>query len=140
VLQVLEQDLDFYGENRFMTHLRTGVDLIELDRVESAIQRHGVRFLERVFTPRELEEVGENIASLAGRFAAKEATAKALGTGIGDVGWQEIEILRGPARQPRLFLHGRASNLADELDLETWSLSLSHTRTHAIALVVAIGD
>jgi holo-[acyl-carrier protein] synthase len=84
--------------------------------------------------------VGENIASLAGRFAAKEATAKALGTGIGDVGWQEIEILRGPARQPRLFLHGRASNLADELDLETWSLSLSHTRTHAIALVVAIGD
>jgi holo-[acyl-carrier protein] synthase len=140
VLQVLEQDLDFYGENRFMTHLRTGVDLIELDRVESAIQRHGVRFLERVFTPRELEEVGENIASLAGRFAAKEATAKALGTGIGDVGWQEIEILRGPVRQPRLFLHGRASNLADELDLETWSLSLSHTRTHAIALVVAIGD
>ena len=140
MLQVLEQDLNFYGENRFMTHLRTGVDLIELDRVESAIQRHGVRFLERVFTPRELEEVGENVASLAARFAAKEATAKALGTGIGDVGWQEIEILRGPARQPRLFLHGRASNLAGELDLETWSLSLSHTRTHAIALVVAIGD
>ena len=140
MLQVLEQDLNFYGENRFMIHLRTGVDLIELDRVESAIQRHGVRFLERVFTPRELEEVGENVASLAARFAAKEATAKALGTGIGDVGWQEIEILRGPARQPHLHLHGKASSLADELDLETWSLSLSHTRTHAIALVVAIGD
>ena len=140
MLQVLEQDLNFYDENRFMTHLRTGVDLIELDRVESAIQRHGVRFLERVFTPRELEEVGENVASLAGRFAAKEATAKALGTGIGDVGWQEIEILRGPARQPHLHLHGKASSLAGELDLETWSLSLSHTRTHAIALVVAIGD
>ena len=140
MLQVLEQDLNFYGENIFMTHLRTGVDLIELDRVESAIQRHGARFLERVFTPGELQEVGENIASLAGRFAAKEATAKALGTGIGDVGWQEIEILRGPSRQPHLHLHGKASSLADELGLETWSLSLSHTRTHAIALVVAIGD
>lgn len=121
-------------------HLRTGVDLIEIERVENAVQRHGGRFLERVFTPRELDEVGENVASLAVRFAAKEATAKALGTGIGDVGWQEIEILRGPARQPDLYLHGRASRLADELELETWSLSLSHTLTHAIALVVAIGD
>ena len=123
-----------------MVHLRTGVDLIELERVESAIQRHGERFLARVFTPRELQEVGDNIASLAGRFAAKEATAKALGTGIGDVGWQEIEILRDQARQPHLHLHGRASSLADELDLEVWSLSLSHTHTHAIALVVALGD
>lgn len=121
-------------------HLRTGVDLIEIERVENAVKRHGGRFLERVFTPRELDEVGENVASLAVRFAAKEATAKALGTGIGDVGWQEIEILRGPARQPDLYLHGRASRLADELELETWSLSLSHTLTHAIALVVAIGD
>ncbi len=121
-------------------NLRTGVDLIEIERVEAAIQRYGQRFLERVFTPRELAEVGENVASLAVRFAAKEATAKALGTGIGDVGWQEIEILRGPARQPNLILHGRASDLADNLDLETWSLSLTHNQSHAIALVVAIGD
>jgi holo-[acyl-carrier protein] synthase len=140
VSPVLEQELNRYSENEIMTNLRTGVDLIELDRIESAIQRHGERFLERVFTPGELQEVGENIASLAGRFAAKEAAAKALGTGIGDVGWQEIEILRDQARQPHLHLHGKASRLADELDLETWSLSLSHTRTHAIALVVAIGD
>ena len=121
-------------------NLRTGVDSIELERVEATIQRYGQRFLERVFTPRELAEVGENVASLAVRFAAKEATAKALGTGIGDVGWQEIEILRGPARQPNLILHGRASDLADNLDLETWSLSLTHNQSHAIALVVAIGD
>ncbi len=121
-------------------NLRTGVDLIELERVEAVIQRYGQRFLERVFTPRELAEVGENVASLAVRFAAKEATAKALGTGIGDVGWQEIEILRGPARQPNLYLHGRASDLADNLELETWSLSLTHNQSHAIALVVAIGD
>lgn len=121
-------------------NLRTGVDLIELERVEATIERYGQRFLERVFTPRELAEVGENVASLAVRFAAKEATAKALGTGIGDVGWQEIEILRGIARQPNLYLHGRASDLADSLDLETWSLSLTHNQSHAIALVVAIGD
>jgi len=121
-------------------NLRTGVDSIELERVEAAIQRYGQRFLERVFTPRELAEVGENVASLAVRFAAKEATAKALGTGIGDVGWQEIEILRGPARQPNLYLHGRASDLADNLELYTWSLSLTHNQSQAIALVVAIGE
>jgi len=121
-------------------NLRTGVDSIELERVEATIQRYGQRFLERVFTPRELAEVGENVASLAARFAAKEATAKALGTGIGDVGWQEIEILRGPARQPNLYLHGRASDLADNLELKTWSLSLTHNQSHAIALVVAIGE
>ena len=121
-------------------NLRTGVDLIELERIERAIRHYGARFLERVFTPRELAEVGENTASLAARFAAKEAVAKALGTGIGDVGWQEIEILRGPARQPNLHLSGRAAALADQLALNTWSLSLTHSQSQAIALVVAIGD
>lgn len=121
-------------------NLRTGVDFIEIERFNDAVQRHGERFLGRVFTDRELDEVGDNVASLAVRFAAKEATAKALGTGIGDVGWQEIEILRGPARQPNLLLHGQASRLADQLDLETWSLSLTHSQSHAIAFVVAVGD
>jgi holo-[acyl-carrier protein] synthase len=120
-------------------NLRTGVDLIELGRIESVIQRYGKRFLERVFTIRELEEVGDNPASLAARFAAKEAVAKALGTGIGEVGWQEIEVLRGPARQPNLLLSGRAASLAEKLRLETWSLSLTHDQTQAIAVVVAIG-
>ena len=121
-------------------NLRTGVDLIELERVETTIQRHGERFLERIFTSQELVEAGENVASLAARFAAKEATAKALGTGIGDVGWKEIEILRGPARQPHLLLHGRAADLADVLELANWSISLTHSHSHAIALVVAIGE
>jgi holo-[acyl-carrier protein] synthase len=121
-------------------HLRTGVDLIELERIEGVVRRYGSRFLERVFTSRELEQVGENTASLAVRFAAKEAVAKALGTGIGDVGWQEIEILRGPARQPNLLLSGRAASLADELALDTWSLSLTHNQSQAIALVVAVGE
>lgn len=120
-------------------NLRTGVDLIELERISQVIQRYGKRFLERVFTEQELAEVGESTASLAVRFAAKEAVAKALGTGIGDVGWQEIEVLRGPARQPRLQLSGRAALLADQLELDQWSLSLTHNQSHAIALVVAIG-
>ena len=121
-------------------NLRTGVDLIELKRIERVVQHYGARFLKRVFTPRELAEVGGNTASLAARFAAKEAVAKALGTGIGDVGWQEIEILRGPARQPNLYLSGRAASLAEELGLDTWSLSLTHNQSQAIALVVAIGE
>jgi holo-[acyl-carrier protein] synthase len=123
-----------------MSRLATGVDLIEIERVSSVIERFGPRFLNRVFTSRELVEVGDNVVSLAARFAAKESVAKALGTGIGEVGWKEIEITRGPAREPILALHGRAQQLAQEQRLETWSISLSHTHTHAIALAVALGD
>jgi holo-[acyl-carrier protein] synthase len=118
--------------------LRTGVDLVETERLESTIRRYGERFTGRVFTVQEMTEAGESCASLAARFAAKEAVSKALGTGIGAVTWQEIEILRGPARQPLLYLHGRAAELAAELGLRQWSISLSHTHTHAIAMVVAM--
>lgn len=117
--------------------LATGVDLVEIERFRSAVERHGERFLNRIFTPTELKEVGENIYSLAARFAAKEAVSKALGTGIGAVGWHEIEVLRGAHREPVLHLHGEARRLADELELRRWSISLSHTHTCAIALVVA---
>ena len=117
--------------------LVSGVDMIEIERIRAAIARHGERFLTRVFTPQELAEVGEHPASLAARFAAKEAVSKALGSGIGLVAWQEIEILRGPARQPLLHLHGAAAQVAAELNLTTWSVSLSHTAAHAIAVVVA---
>jgi len=122
-----------------MTLLATGVDLIEIERVQSTIQRYGARFLERVFTAQELAEVRNNTASLAARFAAKESVAKALGTGIGPIAWREIEILRGPARQPLLHLHGAAQKLASEMGFDVWSISLSHTQTHAIAVAVAIG-
>jgi holo-[acyl-carrier protein] synthase len=120
--------------------LATGVDLVEIQRLQQAIDRYGERFLQRIFTPSELEEVGRNTASLAGRFAAKEAVAKALGTGIGPVNWREIEVLRGPQRQPRLLLHGSAQQLAGELNLSDWSLSLSHSFSYAIAMVVAVGQ
>ena len=88
--------------------LATGVDLIEIERIRDTIARHGERFLQRIYTPQELAQVGKNTASLAARFAAKEAVAKALGTGIGLVRWQEIEILHGPQREPELRLHGAA--------------------------------
>ena len=119
--------------------LRTGVDLLEVTRLEEAIGRHGQAFLDRIYTPRELKLVGESSGSLAARFAAKEAVAKALGTGIGKVGWHDIEILRGPQGEPVLHLHEEAQQLADLLGLSTWSLSLSHPREHAVASVVAIG-
>ena len=120
--------------------LCSGVDLIEIERVQEAIERHGDRFLNRIFTPLELAEVLDNSASLAVRFAAKEAVAKALGTGIGVVCWQEIEIRRGPERQPELHLHGAAAHMAEKLGLVHWSISLSHTQNIAIAMAVGTGE
>jgi holo-[acyl-carrier protein] synthase len=117
--------------------LSSGVDLIEIERLEGAIRRHGRRFLERIFTPGELADAGGKPASLAARFAAKEAAAKALKTGIGRIAWQEIETRSGPSNEPVMLLHGAAAAKAAELGLVTWSVSLSHTATQAIALVVA---
>ncbi|MEJ2757974.1 MAG: holo-ACP synthase, partial [Anaerolineales bacterium] len=73
-----------------MNKLATGVDLIEVTRIQQAVERHGERFLRRIYTVKELALIGDSPASLAGRFAAKEAVAKALGSGIGDVAWVEI--------------------------------------------------
>jgi len=120
--------------------LRTGVDLIEIDRVAEVVRRHGARYLDRVYTAAELTQSGNNPEYLAGRFAAKEAVAKALGTGIGDVGWQEIEVLGDEQNAPILNLSGAARKRADELGLTEWSLSISHSMTHAVAFAVALGS
>jgi len=120
--------------------IASGVDLIEIERVIHTTRRYGQRFLGRIFTPQELLEAEERPGSLAARFAAKEAVAKALGTGIGPVSWQEIEVVYGPARQPLLRLSGAAQRIAQEQGLKDWSISLSHTASHAIALVVATGE
>ena len=119
--------------------LRNGVDLIETARVRAALDRHGERFLARVYTPAERELCCDRLTSLAARWAAKEAVAKAFGTGIGDISFQEIEILHGPRSEPVLHLHGAAQRLAAEHGLTEWSISLSHTETHAIAFVTALG-
>ncbi len=80
------------------------------------------------------------MASLAARFAAKEAVAKAFGTGIGHISWHEIEVCRGCSGEPILHLYGQAQKMAEEHHLSTWSLSLSHTQNQAIAIVVALGE
>ncbi|HLO33974.1 MAG TPA: holo-ACP synthase [Anaerolineales bacterium] len=119
--------------------LATGVDLIEIARIEEVIARHGRHYLERIFTPAELEYCGKRAESLAGRWAAKEAVAKALGTGIGDVAWKEIEILGDEQNAPTLILQGMAASKARELGLTNWSVSISHDLSHSVAFVVAIG-
>ncbi|NPV75085.1 MAG: holo-ACP synthase [Anaerolineae bacterium] len=119
-------------------NLRTGVDLIEINRLEAISTTIRQRFLKRVFTPRELQEAAESNPSLAGKFAAKEAVSKALGCGIGMVSWQEIEILRGPQGQPELFLHGKAEALALQQGLTVWSVSISHNYSHAVAVAAAL--
>jgi len=120
--------------------LRTGIDLIEIARIRAAIERHGERFSRRIFTPAELAYCAGRFESLAARFAAKEAVSKSLGTGIGPVSWLEIEIRGGEYEMPAVILHKRAERIAKELRLTTWSVSLSHSETHAIALVVAMGE
>lgn len=117
--------------------LRTGVDLIEVHRVAEAIERHGERFLNRVFTQLEQSDCKGRISSLAVRFAAKEAAAKALGCGIGDVSWLEIEVRSDEKKAPYLVLSGKGERLAKQMRLTTWSVSLSHTESQAIAFVVA---
>jgi holo-[acyl-carrier protein] synthase len=121
--------------------LRTGVDIIEIERLERAIERHGDRFLARVFTPAEILQSCRRPESLAGKFAAKEAAAKALGTGVwrNGIGWLDFEVRKDPeSGAPDLHLHQAAAERAARMGLNTWSLSISHDRTHAVAFVVAM--
>jgi holo-[acyl-carrier protein] synthase len=117
--------------------IRSGIDFIEVERIDRAILRHGDRFFDRFYTPQEILDSGGRTPALAARFAAKEAVAKALGTGIGEVGWREIEIVNGPLREPILKLHGRAKEISQRLAVDYWSVSLSHTHDHALAVAVA---
>ncbi len=119
--------------------LACGVDTVEIGRVEGALARFGARFLDRVFTPAEQAHCAGRAASLAARWAAKEAVSKALGCGIGDVGWREIEVVAGPRGAPALQLHGGAARLAAEQGLRQWAVSVSHDGGLAIAFVVATG-
>ncbi len=120
--------------------LRSGVDIVEIQRLEEVNPAIRRRFIERVFTEAEVELARGSYPSLAGRFAAKEAVSKALGTGIGYVSWREIEILRGLAGEPLLVLHGRAQQVAERLRLRTWTVSISHGRAYAVATAVALGE
>ncbi len=118
-----------------------GTDLIEIERIERSLHRFGEAFLHRVYTAGEIAycQRKKNAAeSFAARFAAKEAGAKALGTGISrGVSWTEFEVQRLPGQRPELHLSGRAAQIAQKLGIRRLSLSLSHSRTVSIAVVVA---
>jgi holo-[acyl-carrier protein] synthase len=118
----------------------TGIDLVEIARIAESIDRHGERFLARIFTPQERLSCAEKIESLAARFAAKEAVAKALGSGVDGFGFCDIEITRAENGAPGLVLHGGAAQKATEQGLTRWSLSLSHGREQAIAIAIGYSE
>ncbi len=117
-----------------------GTDIIEIARIQRSLNDFGDRFLKRVYTEREREWYGTRINELAARFAAKEATSKALGTGIIGIRWREMEVLPNRRGKPVLVLHGRAAERARQLGLTSFSVSLTHSRTDAMAFVVATGE
>ncbi len=122
----------------------TGVDLIEVERIAHSIERYGERFLRRVYTDPEIAYCSRkrisSAESFAARFAAKEAGAKALGTGISrGVTWNEFQVAHSPGGRPVLELRGRAALLAAELGVRAISLSLTHTGSLAMATVMMEG-
>jgi holo-[acyl-carrier protein] synthase len=117
-----------------------GLDIAEIDRMEAAIVRHGGPILERLFTPSEVaycESYKNRFERYAGRFAAKEAAMKALGTGWRHgVRWRDIEITREPSGKPTLHLEGVARGFADRLGVKSISLSITHSGNFALAQVI----
>jgi holo-[acyl-carrier protein] synthase len=118
----------------------SGIDLVEIERIQKAVDRYGQRFLNRVFGKDEQAyclRKRNSAESFAARFAAKEAAAKALGTGISQgVSWLEIEVVREPSGRPTLRFHGRAAAMAGHMGTVNSSLSLTHSTGLAIASVV----
>jgi len=118
----------------------SGVDMIEIARIAETLARYGDRFCERIYLPGEIRycrSKRNGAESFAARFAAKEAAAKALGTGIHfGVSWRDIEVVRTPTGRPTLLFHGRAEAIARKLGVRNAVISLTHSRTDALAQVV----
>lgn len=119
-----------------------GIDIIEIDRVRGVIERRGDRFLNRSYTPREIEYCNakkDYARSFAARFAAKEAVMKALGTGWSrGVRWKDIEVTNAPSGKPQLTLYGRAREIMEELGASTAMITISHSRDYAICQVIML--
>ena len=126
-----------------MSVLAHGIDMVECARLRQAIDKHGDRFLRRVFTEAELAYcLGKKrqIEHLAGRFAAKEAVLKLLGTGWQNgIAWTDIEVRNAPSGQPRVSLSGQCRKIAEQRSLTSILISISHIETHAIASAVGVG-
>ncbi len=122
--------------------LGLGTDITEVPRIQASLERFGQQFLDRVYTPGEVlycqARKKSAAQSFAARFAAKEAAAKALGTGISrGVTWREFEVVRQPGQAPQILLHGRAAEIATARGIRRLTLSLTHTREMAMAVVIA---
>lgn len=121
-----------------------GIDLVDCSRLAEIIERHGERFLQRIFTPGELAYCRarrRHVEHLAGRFAAKEAVLKVLGTGWRNgIAWSDVEVRNAPSGRPRVVLAGRCRQIAREQGLARILISISHTATHAIASAVGCRD
>ncbi len=117
-----------------------GVDLCEVERMEAAIARHGERLLARLYTPAErryCESKPNRMERFAGRFAAKEAAMKAIGTGWSrGVGWRDFEVTRAMGGRPVIVFHGAARRIADEMGVTRALVSITHVRSMALAQVL----
>ena len=125
--------------------LGLGTDITEVHRIQASLERYGQPFLNRIYTVGEIAycQARKKTAaqSYAARFAAKEAAAKALGTGISrGVTWQELEVIRNRGEAPQILLHGRAAEIARARGITRLTLSLTHTTAIAMAVVIAEGD
>ena len=125
-----------------MEILAHGIDLVDFPRIEEMVTRHGERFLDRIFTASEQEYANRNknsVEKLAGRFAAKEAILKLVGTGWrGKIAWTDIEVINNPAGQPQVTLTGEVKKIADQMGVRQISISITHTANFAIASAVAL--
>jgi holo-[acyl-carrier protein] synthase len=125
-----------------MAGIAHGIDLVDFERIEQMLQRHGDRFLDRVFTAREradAEAVKNRTEKLAGRFAAKEAVMKLVGTGWRDgVAWTDIETVNNALGQPIVSLSGKVKELAETMGIGPITLSITHTGNFAMASAVAL--
>jgi holo-[acyl-carrier protein] synthase len=127
-----------------MRILGHGIDLVEVARLRRAIDEHGVRFVDRVFTPSEQSYASANprryFEHLAGRFAAKEAVLKALGTGWrGGIAWTDIEVELAASGMPCVKLSGETAEVARRAGIHAWHLSITHIETHAMASAIGTG-
>ena len=124
--------------------LSTGVDILAIPRVETALKKFGDRFLARCFSPMEIRMSRGHASEYAARYAAKEAVSKTLGVGLrlmarNGIHFHDVEILNDRFGKPYVVLHNWAKERAEELGLKEWSVSLTHEREYAVAFVVAMG-
>jgi holo-[acyl-carrier protein] synthase len=119
-------------------NVAVGIDIIEVARVRKVYERHGDRFLQRVFTEEEVRQCRGKATRWAGRFAAKEAISKALGTGLHGVAWREMEIVQLRSGRPTVRLHGAASSRAQQLGLSAFDVSIADLAQFSIAIAVAV--